>query len=421
MGRSAGQQTRVLIISNRFPPDTEGGYERSCAEVVHELRRRGFEVHVLTRRSSGSTKEVGVSRVLTHRASSNRMLLVTGLFADMKDLRSSLQAERDFMPDVVYLWGMTGLSQLASAELMRRHPSVAYIADFWLGDLLSGRRFPDGFVHQAMALSTRAIAPVPWLSRIVNSAASAFTRRYWGKWASCAPFVFQFDSEYMKRSIEADNIRLGHVRIIPHGIALAEYPMRGKWVHNEANGRLLFLGRVVPSKGVETLIRAIPLVQCDIPDVQLTVAGPVTDTYREHLYSVARDAGVSAAVSFVGEVPHEDVSKLFANHRALVFPSEWEEPFGIVLIEAMASGIPVVCTGRGGSKEIVQDERTGLLFTSGDAISLATQVVRVLKSPRLSNELARAARHRVEERYSLEEMVDAIELDLIAAARHQVP
>jgi glycosyltransferase involved in cell wall biosynthesis len=107
--------------------------------------------------------------------------------------------------------------------------------------------------------------------------------------------------------------------------------------------------------------------------------------------------------------------QVYRSHDALVLPSIWDEPFSIGLLEAMASGLAVVGTTTGGSREILADGINALTFSPGDAEALATQIGR-LTSADLRQRLGRAARRTVEERFTLAAMLERIEEFLQNAA-----
>ena len=130
---------------------------------------------------------------------------------------------------------------------------------------------------------------------------------------------------------------------------------------------------------------------------------------------LAEELGFAPAVTMLGAQDQGGLVRLYHQHQVLVFPSEWDEPFGIVLVEAMACGLPVMCSGTGGSAEIVDGATTGLRFRPGDPDDLAAKALELLRHPELRERLAHQGRRRVEQEYDVERMVDAIEDDLLAA------
>ena len=108
---------------------------------------------------------------------------------------------------------------------------------------------------------------------------------------------------------------------------------------------------------------------------------------------------------------------LYAAHDALIFPSIWEEPFALTLLEAMACGLPVVGTTTGGSGELLEHALTGLVFEPGDAGSLCAQINRLRAEPGLGAALAERARRRVERDFAIEHTVAQVEAFLTRQVR----
>jgi glycosyltransferase involved in cell wall biosynthesis len=111
-------------------------------------------------------------------------------------------------------------------------------------------------------------------------------------------------------------------------------------------------------------------------------------------------------VSFAGLVSRHQLIKFYQNASVFVFPSVWNEPFGMPIIEAMAAGLPVVATVSGGITEIVKNGETGLLVERGDASALAEAILRFLSDEDLRNSMAKASRKRAVELFSWECVVD---------------
>ncbi len=153
---------------------------------------------------------------------------------------------------------------------------------------------------------------------------------------------------------------------------------------------ILFVGRLSPEKGVTTLLDALASMG---PDARLLLVG--TGPSGEELEGVARQRGLGARAVFLGPKQPPEIRTLMAGARALVLPS-LAENFPLVLLEAMAAGLPVVATSVGGIPEIVRDGDTGLVVPPRDAAALARALTRVANDDLLWRRLARAGRVAVE-------------------------
>jgi glycosyltransferase involved in cell wall biosynthesis len=162
------------------------------------------------------------------------------------------------------------------------------------------------------------------------------------------------------------------------------------------------LARLAPQKGHRVLLDGLSEIVEEVPDVRVRIVGHEEQTTIAELEAYARERGVADRVEFEGFCA--DVPGLLADLDLFVLPSLWEG-FGLVLLEAMAAGRPIVASAVGPIPEIVVDGVTGLLVPPGDASALATAVVRVLADPDLAAALGRAGRARVESEFGLDVMV----------------
>lgn len=169
--------------------------------------------------------------------------------------------------------------------------------------------------------------------------------------------------------------------------------------------RLLFVGRLIERKGAEYAIRAVAELGRQGRAARLTVVGDGPE--RRRLEALARELGAGDAVEFAGALPHDAVSAHYRRAAALLMPAvtDWkgeQEGFGMVLVEAMATGLPVVATRSGGIPDVVADGRTGLLVPERDAPALAAAARQLLEDPARAAALARAARAELDARFAPE-------------------
>ena len=136
-------------------------------------------------------------------------------------------------------------------------------------------------------------------------------------------------------------------------------------------GRLLYIGRLKPQKGVEDLIDAVALLAAE--DVRLRIVGDGEAAYRRELTARVSARGLENRVAFVGAVSPDEVWSEYANADIFISPSRYE-PFGIVLLEAMQAEVPVVATATDGAREIIEDGVSGRLVPVGSPAELARTI-----------------------------------------------
>jgi glycosyltransferase involved in cell wall biosynthesis len=169
--------------------------------------------------------------------------------------------------------------------------------------------------------------------------------------------------------------------VVYSGIEPADFPTESSSDENPERvvGRLLYVGRLDALKGVDTLLRALTLLP---PEVTLECFGRGADHERARLRALAQSLGVATRVEF-GSLERNELAARYRAADAVVFPSEWPEPFGLVPLEAMACGTPVVASGVGGSGEFLRDGENCVRFKPRDEHALAGAITRLLRDPDL--------------------------------------
>ncbi len=189
--------------------------------------------------------------------------------------------------------------------------------------------------------------------------------------------------------VEQYGIPEDRMRVIPNGVPLDRFHQA-----RPEGPTVLFVGRLHQRKGVDHLLRAMPSVLERVPDARLLIAG--SGEREAQLKALHGELGLGDSVEFLGFVPDEDLPDLYARATVFTMPSLYEG-FGIVMIEAMASSVPVVAFATGGAPEVIDDGVNGYL---ADTDSLADRLVDVLEDPANAAAMGRRGRELVEERYS---------------------
>lgn len=177
------------------------------------------------------------------------------------------------------------------------------------------------------------------------------------------------------------------------------------------------VGEVIPRKGLIYLIGAMPKILAAVPQTRLIVVGNRNDAeYVAKAEAVAGRLGVASRIIWMGH--RDDVEQIMAAVDLCVLPS-LEEPLGMVILEAMAAGLPVVATTVGGIPECVAHGVTGTLVPPADSDALAEAILALLRSPRRRREFGAAGRQRVREEFSAESQVPRLEAIFTRLARQK--
>lgn len=366
----------ILMLSWEYPPHVVGGLARHVHALSRELADRGHRVCVLTRAIQGYPP-VSVDEGV-----------------DVVRVRPYFQEPHDFRLWVNHLnFAMleTGVGLLRDFE----GPVVIHAHDWLVAHAARGLKN----LYRAPLVAT-IHATEHGRQRGIHDAGQQYINdvEWWLTYEAWRVIVC---SQAMHREVRnLFGLSADKVAVIPNGIHLGEERGAGgppREAFAAPGERLLFhIGRLVPEKGAGVLLESIPLLLRRHP-VRVVIAG--VGPYGEELRQKAVKLGVADRVKFVGWVDDPTAAALYRYADVAVAPSTYE-PFGIVALEAMAAGAPLVVSDTGGLAEIVRHGENGLKARPGSAISLTEQIDRLLMDRPLARRLALAARHEAEERYS---------------------
>jgi glycosyltransferase involved in cell wall biosynthesis len=232
----------------------------------------------------------------------------------------------------------------------------------------------------------------------------------WGVHSADAVFGI---SRFVTETIVATGTPRERVHTILNGIDLAGWDLHvdGQAIRREFGvptdaPLLVSVSRLFRQKGQPELLRALARVRRDLPDVRLLIVGRDAfgahgGSFTEELKTLARELGVADRVVFTGE--RSDIPRMMSACDVFALPS-LEEPFGLVFLEAMAMQRPVVALGDGGTPEVVEHGRSGLLSRAGDIDALSDNIVTLLKDRELRARFGAYGRARVVEHFTAQRM-----------------
>jgi phosphatidyl-myo-inositol alpha-mannosyltransferase len=197
----------------------------------------------------------------------------------------------------------------------------------------------------------------------------------------------------------------GEYEIVPNGVDTSRFRAAGAGAAAADGCEILFVGRNEPRKGLDVLLEAFPLVCDSIDDCRLKVIG---SGFTPGSVAGSLPAGLRGRVEVLGFVENDELPSHYAGARVFCAPARGGESFGIVLVEAMASGTPVVASDIPGYSAVIQQAGGGLIFRNGDARDLARALVEVLKDDELRDGLRRKGLAGVEQ-FSWEVLAPRIE------------
>ena len=357
---------KILVVTNLFPPQELGGYGRKLWEFSAGLVARGHEVLILTSDSPYLNKPADESEMMLE----GRVRRVLGLFGEWRDGRISLiggpveqtriiqknaaivlKTAGEFRPDFVLQGNLDLLGVTLVQKLVERGIPVIHSL---------GNQTPGYSEKECFQSPLYTLAPASnWLGQ---------------------NFIKQgFSAPRMETVYPGARIDRFYRYLLPDCRRL----------------RIAYASLMMPYKGPQLLVHALVQLHHAGVDFQAEIAGDTTDqAFVDSLAKVVAECGLSEKVKFIGYQGRRDLAALFARSNVLAFPSEFDEPFGITQVEAMASGLIVVTSGKGGTREIVQHGVNGLVFEAGNPDSLARNLLSIAMDEEMRLRLQRNARVR---------------------------
>lgn len=349
-----------------YPPQHAGGYEIAWQQAMARARELGHTVRILTsdfvEDPQRGEHEHDVHRTLRWYWDLDGYqfprLSIGGRFALERHNAAELRRHLDqFEPDVVAWWSM-GCMSLGLIEQVRRRgfPAAFLVHDDWLTYGPVHDQWIRTWTGPKRQLAGRAVGTLCGLPTRVELGAG-------GRWV--------FNSRYTLERAREAGVRAAEATVVHPGIDARflkpREPHPWRW-------RLAYVGRLDRQKGVDTAVAAL----AQLPgEATLAVWGTGDDGYVSEMRALAGELGVGERVRFAGFADTERLLEAYDDCDVVVFPVRWEEPFGLVPLEAMGVGRPVVSTARGGTSEFVRDGDNALVFAADDPGALAECVLRL--------------------------------------------
>ncbi len=413
---------KILVISDLYPPFHIGGYELNCKDSVEALISRGHEITVLTS-SWGLDRGLmqgKVYRLLDFDSSvlHNQSRIRLQKFAYFKDrllqLRRLLISRRNYLitrkvvlttqPDIVYIWHLGHLTVSPALAVQDSGlPACFRIEDYSLARIKQLASKKGSFLkklYRSFVFGGRDIEKLH-----LNH--------------------FLFISQYVKQYYVQSGYPAAEMAVVPSGVpvcSLLDPVNRAEpFLPREGGIRLVFTGRVEPEKGPDIAIKAMAILKAEVsyPLVHLDIIGDGNLDFLGYLNQLTNDLSVSDRVSFLGRLSQSEVLGRLRYYDALLFTSRWEEPFGRVLIEAMAQGLPVIAARNGGVPEIINDSENGLLVPPDSPPDLADAINTLLRDPARATHLSHNAFITIRSRFTLEQTIDQMEDYLFSVVKTQ--
>jgi lipopolysaccharide heptosyltransferase II len=257
--------------------------------------------------------------------------------------------------------------------------------------------------------------------RFVTTCHGYYSHNFFSRIMGWGRYVIVSSNAIAKHMVEDFAVPEGRVRLIPRGVDLEQFRFSQKRqdvsasssgyrtgrAQNTTRFTVGVIGRLTPIKGHKYFLLALAKLRRTLPRIRGLIVGdasPGKEGYKEELKMLTRRLSLDRYVDFVGR--ESDVPGILSRLDILVLPTITQEAFGRVIIEAGATGVPVIATRVGGVLDIIQDGVNGILVDPKDPADLASAMMKLFNDPELAQRLVLAARKNVEEKFSLGQMVE---------------
>ena len=365
----ASQQRKILMFNHEFPPIGGGGGWVSYYLGKH-YAAAGHDVHLITSQFRDCVRREEIAGIHVHRVSALRKnpnvcavheMLTYSVSSSIYGLRFA----KKFKPDIVQVF--FGIPAGGGAFLLQKFKNVPYVV--FLGGRDVPRPNPDPPYYRWLYILLKPIIRTIW-----DNAAAV---------VAC--------SDGLRDLARTTDTNL-KIDVIPDGLDLASFASLQRKM-NPKTVRCLAIGRLIPRKGFQFLIRALPQILDKVShnfEIEIIGDGP----YREELIGLAENLGVASYIHFTGTVPYSELPQKYREADIFILPS-LAEGMPLVVLEAMGTGLPIIASRVQGIDELVAEDVNGALFDAGDVDGLADCLVQLINAGEKRIEMGKASTEKV--------------------------
>jgi glycosyltransferase involved in cell wall biosynthesis len=386
---------KICLVSQEYPPETAlGGIGTQNWNKARAMARLGHTVHVLSCSNKASERQVQSHDGVTVHRMRPPDAYTDGVYNQptywigyswlvLQHLRRIMQSTRFDVIDFAD-YGAEGFAFQLDRAVDNRVPVVVQL-------------------HGPLAIFAERLG---WPER--NSdflRVGSFMEEYSIKQAdalmACSANIADFTSDYY--GVARDRIKVVHC-----GVDAEAFHPRGEAGELHSPLTILYVGQLVLSKGLETVLKAVLRLIPKYPSLRLRIAGKGDPDVVRNLEAEARRAGAEGNIEFAGFLGRDEIAEAYREADVFCSPAQNEPGVANVYIEAMASGCPVVAANTGGAPEAVLDGVTGMLVPPSDSEATAAAIDRILSNPALRRELSFAARTSVDKYFAMDRYITRI-------------
>ena len=375
---------RILTLSNYYPPHFIGGYEIACKETMDFLKEKGHEVVILTSdyHITHDSKEDNVLRDL-HLINYSKTSRIQKTIDEYKNYKILLNIIEEIKPDLVYFWSLRGIGlHIIKAVEEKNIPKVFEIGDFWM----------YGYMQKESKFKQTVTSFFPFLNHKNIKISPAIC-------------VSQWVAKEMKELYNSEK-----TYFYPNATSI---PKKEIFKDNK-NVKFIFAGRIDDEKGLHLAIEALNKFALKHPHKAFSfdIFGDGEKTYIDKCKIISTP--IASKIHFRGRVQSRE--EIYQDASILLMPTKMREPFGLVVIEAMAYKCAVIATNAYGPSEIIDHGENSLLFDISDPDDLLVQIEKLYLNTKYLHELQENAYKHVLQNYSISKVKSEVEILLKSIA-----
>jgi glycosyltransferase involved in cell wall biosynthesis len=385
-GRRGREILNVCFVTPEYFP-ISGGTGAYVYYLSHSLQKLGHNVHVVARHSEDAEDTVDGIKVHYIKGTGNALTRYWRFARSASKKIEELNKQIGF--DVIH----ANLPLVPSFAIPKDSAKalVCAVHSTWKGEAIVTRRDNPKELNPNEKMMLR-------FNRVL--------RRYETQLMNRSDALIAVSRYTVGELTELYGIEEEKIHVIYNGVDINKFkPRRGRaelrreFGLEEEKKIVLFVGRLYHRKGLETLLHSIPPVIQEFGDVKFAISGTGFKKKEQSLRDLAKELDIEDYVTFLGYVPDEKLPDLYSASDIFVLPAIYEN-FPFAILEAQATGLPVISTKVGGIPEFLADNENGFLIDPGDPEQLTQRILTLLQDPKLAKEMGRQGRKLIEEKFT---------------------
>jgi len=407
-----GKRKRILFVSNLFPPFSSGGSEIVAYKHALLLKKRGYEIKVFAGKRVNGEKQYNMSRekgrldvlrINLHDSDFDYRIVNVYRKQVIDEFRKAIH---DFAPDLVHFHNIYSFA-LAMVDTCRdlHIPSVMTVHDYW-GICLKNILVTD---NGEICKKNGFDCPYCSLDLLGNNlgqqGVASRNKVFLERFNACSLLISP--SEYLARRFIDAGVDKGKFKVINNGIDLSVFAHMKKNFSRVI--RFGYIGQIIEHKGIPNLLKAFSiLTEKEKKSVSLLIVGTGHAEYVDLIKKIVLEYGLKDTISFAGFIANNRMYKIYKRLDAVIIPSVWPENSPVVIMEALASGIPVLASDIGGIPEMVKNGVNGWLHKYDNPYNLAENIRKVIGNSNVMRQMKTACIETVKP-YELSKQIAVME------------